>query len=69
MVTVLKQLRSDNNTSQQQLADIAGVSIRTLSRYENGTQIPPVDTALRIAAYYNLLVEDIFRLEKNTIKP
>ena len=50
MVTVLKQLRSDNNTSQQQLADIAGVSIRTLSRYENGTQIPPVDTALRIAA-------------------
>ena len=69
MVTVLKQLRSDNNTSQQQLADIAGVSIRTLSRYENGTQIPPVDTALRIGAYYNLMVEDIFRLEKNTIKP
>lgn len=60
MDTQLKKIRINNNTSQEKLAEVAGVSVRTLSRYENGKQIPPLDAALRIAKYYKMLVEEVF---------
>lgn len=64
MTSELKELRITYNTSQQELAEIAGVSTRSIIRYENGTQIPSLEAALRISNYYNMMVEDIFHLEK-----
>lgn len=63
MDTKLKRIRTANNTSQEELAEIAKVSVRTLSRYENGKQIPPLDAAIRIAKYYKMLVEEVFEEE------
>ena len=56
----LKRIRLEHKTSQSLLATIAGVSARSISRYENGTQMPNIEAALRIAAYYNMMVEQIF---------
>lgn len=63
MTSQLKELRITYHTSQEELAKIAGVSIRSINRYENGTQIPSLETAIRISNYYNLLVEEIFHLD------
>lgn len=60
MDTTLKKLRIDRNVSQQDLADLIGVSIRSLSRYENGSSLPTVDAAIKLAAYYGLSVEELF---------
>ncbi len=56
----LKRIRLEHKTSQSLLATIAGVSARSISRYENGTQVPQLEAALRIAAYYDMMVEQIF---------
>lgn len=60
MDTTLKKLRIDRNVSQQDLADLIGVSIRSLSRYENGSSLPTVDAAIKLATYYGLSVEELF---------
>lgn len=62
MTTMLKKLRLEHTVSQQELADLIGVSVRSLSRYENGTSVPPVDAAIKLAAYYRLSVEEIFKI-------
>ncbi len=39
----LKQLRSEKGLTQEQLAEILGVSGRTVSRWETGTNLPDLN--------------------------
>ncbi len=60
MDTELKKLRETANVSQQEIADYAGITPKSYRRYEQGKAYPTVDVAIRLAKYYNLLVENIF---------
>ncbi len=51
--------------TQQQLADILGVSRQTIHAIENGIFVPSTLLALKIARQFNKTVEEIFQLEEN----
>ena len=46
----IKKLRKLNNLSQENLANILGISSSTISRYENGKRHISLDTLQKIAA-------------------
>lgn len=46
--------------SQEQLARIAGVSVKTIKEIEGGIRTPYVDTAIQIAKALHASVEDVF---------
>ena len=50
----LKELREARNVRPEKVADVAGVSVRTLTNYEQGTTIPPVDVARKIADFFGV---------------
>ncbi len=58
----LKVWRAKRDITQQQLADFVELSRQTVNSIEKGKFIPSVFTALKIARYFEVNVEEIFRL-------
>lgn len=65
METKIKQMRLNNNMTQQQLADKVFVSSRTIISIEKGQYNPSLMLAYRIAQVFNTTVEDICCLKMN----
>lgn len=59
-MTKLKKLRKENNFKQIEVAKATGISQQAYSYFERGTLIPSLDTAKKIANFYNMTIEDIF---------
>ncbi len=55
--------RSQQNLSQQQLADAIGVSRKTISTIETSRFTPSVLIALQLAQYFACSVQQLFSLE------
>lgn len=55
----LKQLRNEKGITQEQLAEILGVSGRTISRWETGTNLPDLSILVQISEYYNVEIKEI----------
>ena len=60
----IAKLRGKLKISQQELADGIGVSRKTISTVETGRFTPSVVIALKLAAYFQVTVESIFRFEE-----
>ena len=56
----LKEIRKEKNLSQQELADMVGVSRNTISSLETGQYEPTAKLALVLAVALDLKFEDIF---------
>lgn len=54
----LVQLRGDD--PREKVAEALQISVSALQMYENGQRVPRDDIKLRIAAYYNKSVQEIF---------
>lgn len=61
----LKVLRAENNYTQEDLADIIGVSRQTINAIEKGKFDPSLPTAFRISRLFKLPIEEIFHFEGN----
>ncbi|WP_462181321.1 helix-turn-helix transcriptional regulator [Pseudoalteromonas gelatinilytica] len=61
----IAKFRKDKGLSQQELADAIAVSRKTISTVETGRFIPSVIIALKIAAHFELNVEQLFTLDDN----
>ncbi len=59
MDTRLRELREDNDLTQEFCAKIAFISKNSYIRYENGERIPPLDTIKLFAEYYNTSIDYI----------
>tara|TARA_Y100000766_G_scaffold282010_1_gene294499 strand:- start:2499 stop:2702 length:204 start_codon:yes stop_codon:yes gene_type:complete len=59
----IHKLRLQHKLSQQELADAIGVSRKTISTVETGRFTPSVVIALKIAAHFNVPVEQVFALK------
>ena len=59
----LKDIRNQRGLTQADLAEMAGVSRKTINTVENGVFVPSTLLALTLAAALKLRVEDIFHLE------
>lgn len=57
MVANLKALRTKFNLSQQQLADIIGVSQQSINKYENHHTEPDIETLKALANYFNTSID------------
>ena len=60
----LKEIRAIRGISQEELADILGVSRQTISSLENGRYNHSILLAFRIARYFGMAIEDIFIYEE-----
>ncbi|WP_312372888.1 helix-turn-helix transcriptional regulator [Lachnoclostridium sp.] len=63
MKNKIKELRLDHEKTQQELADLVGVSSRTIISLENQKYNPSVLIAHRIASVFGLAIEDVFIFE------
>ena len=48
----LKDMRENNNLTQQQVADVLQIKQNTYSQYETGTRQIPIDVLIALAAFY-----------------
>lgn len=59
----LRRLRLDRNLTQEQLANILGVSVQSVSRWECGNTLPDVMLLPEIARLYGVTVDDLYRAD------
>ena len=61
----LKQLRKQQNMTQQMLADKLGVTNRSVSRWENGNTMCDLDILVELSKMYNVSISEILNGEKD----
>lgn len=61
----LKQLRKEKMLTQEQLAEHFHVSGRTVSRWENGNNMPDLAVLVELAGYYGVELREILDGERN----
>ena len=60
----LKELRKEKNITQEELADKMGVSRRTVSRWETGSNMPDMDILIDISDFYDVDLREILDGER-----
>ncbi len=60
----IKNLRTENNLTQQDLASILGVTYQAVSKWENGKNIPDISVLKQISEEFNININDILTGEK-----
>ena len=61
---LLKQLRNENGMTQEQLGEKLGVSNKTISRWETGNYMPPVDCLNMLSDIYHISINEILGGER-----
>jgi putative transcriptional regulator len=64
----VKQFREKRGLTQEQFANLVGVSRQSIISVEKGHYIPTTILALRIASVLSVKVEELFTLEKKDWK-
>lgn len=60
----LKELRNKKALTQEQLAEMLGVSNRSISRWENGVTMPDFDLLIQMAKFYDVEIGEILEGER-----
>lgn len=59
----LKKFRLQRELTQEQLADILGVSAQAVSRWENGTTYPDITLLPVIASYFEITLDELMAMD------
>lgn len=62
----LKMLRNEKGITQENLAEQFGVSSRTVSRWENGNNMPDISILVEIAEFYDVDIREIIDGERKS---
>ena len=62
----LKELRKEKNLTQEQLAEELGVSGRTVSRWETGSNMPDISILIEISEFYDVSIPEIVSGERKS---
>lgn len=60
----LKELRKQNNMTQEQLGERVGVTNKTVSRWETGKYMPPIECLKLLSEIYQISINEILTGEK-----
>ncbi|WP_371375283.1 helix-turn-helix domain-containing protein [Sporomusa aerivorans] len=60
----LSKLRNEHGYTQQQAADLLGISRARLNNYEQGTREPDLNTIATLAEFYNVSVDELLGRHK-----
>lgn len=63
---VLKELRNEKKLTQEQVAEKFNVSNRTVSRWENGNNMPDLDILIEIADFYGIDLRNLLNGERKS---
>ncbi|MEH7125671.1 helix-turn-helix transcriptional regulator [Bacillus sp. JJ1773] len=63
---IIKVKRAEMNLTQEQLAELIGVTRKTINTIENGKFIPSTILAIKLARVFEVPVEDLFILKQFT---
>jgi putative transcriptional regulator len=61
----VKELRTAQGMTQEQLAEAAGVSRQSINSIERNRYVPSLELALIFARVFSCPTDDIFKLETN----
>ncbi|MDE5782452.1 MAG: helix-turn-helix domain-containing protein [Lachnospiraceae bacterium] len=64
----MKELRKEKGITQEALAEILGVTGRTISRWETGSNMPDLDILIQVADYYEVEIREILDGERKSEK-
>lgn len=64
----LKALRSEKHLTQEQLAEQFYTSSRTISRWENGKNLPDISVLIELADFYGVDIREILDGERKFIR-
>jgi AbrB family looped-hinge helix DNA binding protein len=62
----LVELRKYHDLSQEELADMIGVSRQTLSKYETGESLPDIEKCKLIADAFGVSIDDLLNYDKES---
>lgn len=62
----LKELRKQKGLTQEQMAEKFNVTSRTISRWENGNNMPDLDILIEISDYYEVDLREILNGERKS---
>jgi len=65
MTNTIKVQRAIKNITQEELAKAIGVSRQTINAMEGGKYVPSTVLALKLAKYFKVAIEEIFKLEED----
>ena len=60
----LKELRTERGVTQEQLAELYGVSNRTVSRWETGYNMPDLEILIRLSDDYGVTIRELLDGER-----
>ena len=61
---MLKVQRTIKNLTQEQLAELVGVTRKTINTVENGVYIPSTYLALKLSKVLEVSIEELFQLNE-----
>lgn len=61
----LIELRKYHNYSQEELAEMIGVSRQTMSKYETGESLPDIEKCKQLADVFGVTIDDLISYEKD----
>lgn len=67
-IQLIRELREDNDKTQQQIADYLGTSQTMYARYERGANELPIHHLIALCKYYNVSADYILGLSPKKIK-
>ncbi len=68
MINNLKKLREDKKITQIAVQMATGIEQALLSKFENGDRVPPTETLMRLADFYNVSMDYIMcRTDKKEV--
>ena len=59
----LKTLRKEKGLTQEQLAEMLGVTNRSVSRWETGANLPDIDVIITLSEFYDVDIKDLLNGE------
>ncbi len=62
----LKILRKEKGLTQEQFSEIVNVSNRTVSRWENGNNMPDLDILIQLSDYYEIELRELLEGERKS---
>ena len=64
MGCLLRELRKEKGMTQEQFAEVFGVTNRTVSRWENGINVPDVSILVEISKFYDVGILELIEGER-----
>jgi transcriptional regulator with XRE-family HTH domain len=55
----LRQLREDRRLSQREFAELVGIAVMQINRYERGLNVPSIETTVRMAEALHISIDEL----------